>query len=85
MLASYLCIGTANYTFIWEQDDQERKIMSKPKSSLTGAATLTVQLPSEMGNRVRTEAKTANSNISRFLRQLIMDHYRELDSREAAS
>ncbi len=53
----------------------------RPKTDLTQGPLLTIQLTPEMAARVRAEAKTVNSNISRYLRQIITQHYEVIDTR----
>jgi hypothetical protein len=53
----------------------------RPKTSLTQGPLLTVQLTPEVAARVCADSKAVNSNISRFLRQIINAWYRDLDAR----
>lgn len=52
----------------------------RPKTDLTQGPLFTVQLTPEVAARVRAEAKTGKSNISRYLRQAIVAHCEALDA-----
>ncbi|MGO9965393.1 MAG: hypothetical protein ACLPUG_18475 [Acidimicrobiales bacterium] len=52
-----------------------------PYSERTQPGVLTTALPVDLADRIRAEAEAQDRTTSNFLRQIIVAHYRELDTR----
>ncbi len=55
----------------------------RPRSRITGAPILSVQLTPEVSAWVRAEAKAAGSNVSRYLREVINRWYQDRTTTDA--